>query len=64
MRRVGGWGGVHAGRTMASRHDGCEISSHHREFLARPPFAAQYFNTVLKDGDTPLLVYWAAAAKG
>jgi len=56
MRRVGGWGGAHAGRTMASRPDGCEVSLHEATTTASsrrdPPFAApEYLNTLLEDGD-------------
>ena len=55
MRRVGGWGGIHAGRSMASRHDGCEVASLEAATIASsrrdPPFAGEYLNTVLEDDD-------------
>jgi hypothetical protein len=55
MRRLGGWGGVLAGRSMASRYDGSEVSSLEAPDIASsrraPPFAAEYLNTVLEDGD-------------
>ena len=40
---------------MVSRHDGCEVSSLEAATIASsrrdPPFAAEYLNTVLEDGD-------------
>jgi hypothetical protein len=55
MRRVRGWGGVHAGRTW--RHDMMVAKSRRmkrppsRVLGATPPFAAEYLNTLLEDGD-------------